>query len=120
MGKLCYAGARNQALGELFILAGLRKKRTPIARELKRMPIRENIMDNPIIGPWLRESTDEGRIEGMVEGQLEILSSQIAKRFGTLPATLHTKLAGLQPEELRAIGLRLFDVNSIDELFANF
>ncbi len=78
------------------------------------MPIRENIMHNPIIGPWLRESKDEGRLEG----QQEILMGQIAKRFGLdVPANLSKRLAGLGSEELRAISLRLLDVSSIDELF---
>ncbi len=65
---------RDQAPAELFIVAGLRKMEGEARREARKMPILNDIMDNEVIGPLIRQ--------GRAEGQLEIVLSQIEKRFG--------------------------------------
>src|SRR5580658_4154128 len=48
-------GERNQALAELFIVAELRKITGNIKREVEKMPILVDIMDNEVLGPVLRK-----------------------------------------------------------------
>lgn len=106
---------RGRAAEELMILAGLRKKSNPLAKELSQMPITEDIMDNPYVGPWLRKA----RVEGRVEGQIELLLGLLRKRFGAVPAEVQKRLTMMTPAELQEAGLRLFDVNRIEDIFPN-
>ncbi len=55
---------RKEALAELMIIAGLRKPGNVIGREVKQMPIPEDIMDHDFFGPKLRKAHAEGRKEG--------------------------------------------------------
>ena len=128
---------RGTALAELAILAGLRGLSNELRREEKKMPITENIMDNPIIGPLIRKGVRAGRVagraegrlqgakegrvqgakEGRVEGQMELLLGQIEKRFGKVPPRIRKRLAELKPAQIKAVGLRLLDAQRIDDLF---
>lgn len=115
------AAEREEAQAELSILAGLRKLSGEINREARNMPITENIMDNEIIAPLIRRKIaqvrQEGRVEGLVEGQLKVLVSMIQKRFGRVPPAVRKQLAALNSEELMAISLRLLDAQRIGDLF---
>jgi predicted transposase YdaD len=108
------AGERDEALAELFIVAGLRTMEDEARREATKMPILNDIMDNKVVGPLLRQ----GRAEGRVEGQVEMLTSQIEKRFGRIPPTISRRIAALKPAQLKRAGLRLLDAQSIEDLFA--
>jgi hypothetical protein len=108
------AAARDEALAELFIIAGLRKIEVEARREAKKMPILNDIMDNEVMGPAIRKGLRQGR----VEGQIEMLLSQIEKRFGRIPPTVGQRLAALKPAQLKRIGLRLLDAQRIEDLFA--
>ena len=59
----------------------------------------------------------EGRQEGLIEGQREILLSQIEKRFGSVPPRIRKRLGALKAEEIKAVGLRLLDAERIADLF---
>lgn len=107
-------GERDEALAELFIIAGLRRLTSEVKREAKKMPIQIDIMDNEVIGPLIRK----GRAEGRMEGQMEILLEMIEKRFGNVPPRIRKRLAALKPEQLKAAGLRLLDAQRIEDLFA--
>jgi hypothetical protein len=78
------------------------------------MPILNDIMDNEVVGPLLRQ----GRAEGRVEGQVEILLSLIEKRFGKIPPAVSQRVAALKPAQLKRVGLRLLDAHRIEDLFA--
>jgi hypothetical protein len=78
------------------------------------MPILNDIMDSEVFGPLIRQ----GRAEGRAEGQLEMMLGQMEKRFGAVPPRYRKRLAAMKPEELKAAGLRLLDVNRIEDLFA--
>ena len=78
------------------------------------MPILNDIMDNKVVGPLLRQ----GRAEGRVEGQVEMLLSQIEKRFGRIPPAVGQRIAALKPPQLKRAGLRLLDAQRIEDLFA--
>jgi predicted transposase YdaD len=106
--------ARDEALAELFIFAGLRKIEVQARREATKMPILNDIMDNRVIGPAIRKGLRQGR----VEGQVEILLSQIQKRFGRIPPAVGERIAALKPAQLKRVGLRLLDAQRIEDLFA--
>ncbi len=74
------------------------------------MPILDDIIDHDVIGPLIRQ--------GRQEGELTILRGLLAKRFGELPAWVDERLADLSTSELEDLSLRLFDVQSLDELFS--
>ena len=104
------AAARDEAFAELLIVAGLRELDDEIETEAKKMPITEDIMDHGVIGPLIRQ----GRAEGLAEGQMEMLLSQMEKRFGTVPPRVRKRLAALKPKEIKPAGLRLLDAERID------
>jgi hypothetical protein len=79
-------------------------------REAAKMPILNDIMDNEVVGPLLRR--------GRAEGQVEMLLSQIQKRFGRVPPAVRQQIAGLKPAQLKRAGLRLLDAQRIEDLFA--
>jgi hypothetical protein len=108
---------REEALAELSILAGLRRLSSEINREARNMPITEDIMDNEIVAPFIRRRVAQGREEGLIEGQLKLLLSMIQKRFGRVPPAVRKRLAGLDSDQLTAMGLRLLDAQRIDDLF---
>ncbi len=107
-------GEREEALAELFIIAGLRRMEDEARREATKMPILNDIMDNRVIGPAIRQGLKQGR----AEGQMEILHSQIVKRFGRIPPAVAQRLAALKPAQLKRVGLRLLDAQRIEDLFA--
>jgi hypothetical protein len=106
--------ARDQALAELFIVAELRRITGHVKREVEKMPIHLDIKDHEVIGPLIRNGVRQGR----VEGQVEMLLSQIEKRFGKIPAAVAQRIAALKPAQLKRVGLRLLDAQRIEDLFA--
>jgi hypothetical protein len=128
------AAERIEALTELSILAGLRRLSGGIVREAKKMPIKEDIMDNEVVQHLFgraiarevarevaREAAREaakGRAEGVAQGQREFLLGQIEKKFGPVAPRTRKRLASLTPADLKAAGLRLLDARRIDDLFA--
>jgi hypothetical protein len=104
------SGERDQALAELLILARLRRLSDEVIKEARKMPITEDIMDHDVIGPLLRQ--------GRAEGQMEIVLSQIEKRFGRIPPAISRRIAALKPAQLKRVGLRLLDARRIEDLFS--
>ncbi len=104
------ADERDGALAELFIIAGLRRMEDEARLEAGKMPILNDIMDNKVIGPLLRQ--------GRAEGQVEMLRSQIEKRFGRITPAVAQRIAALKPAQLKRVGLRLLDAKRIEDLFA--
>ena len=101
---------RDRALAELLILARLRQLSAAVKREVEKMPILLDIMDDEVFGPLIRK--------GRVEGQVEMLTSQIEKRFGRVPPAISQRIAALKPAQLKRAGLRLLDAQRIEDLFA--
>ena len=115
------AGARDEALAELFIFAGLRKIELQARREARKMPILNDIMDNKVIGPAIRKGLRQGREQGREQGrlgQVEMLLGQIEKRFGRVPPAVGERITALKPAQLKRAGLRLLDAQRIEDLFA--
>ena len=79
----------------------------------------DGIMDDEIFGPLIRKRQAQGLAQGRVEGQVEILLSQIQKRFGRVPPAVSQRIAALKPAQLKRVGLRLLDAQRIEDLFAH-
>jgi predicted transposase YdaD len=109
---------RDRALAELFIVSGLRKMEGEARREARKMPILNDIMDNKVIGPAIRRGLKQGLEQGRAEGQMDLLISQIEKRFGRNPPAIGRRIAVLKPARLKRVGLRLLDAQRIEDLFA--
>jgi hypothetical protein len=103
---------RDQALAELLILARLRRLSSEVIQVAEKMPITEDIMDHDVIGPLLRN--------GMRQGQVQMLTSLIQKRFGRVPPAVSRRLAALTSTQLKRVGLRLLDAQRIEDLFARW
>ena len=73
------------------------------------MPIVLDIMKDKVIGPLIRQ--------GRAEGQLEMLTDQIGKRFGAIPPQIRKRLATLRPAQVKAASLRLRDASRIEDIF---
>jgi hypothetical protein len=106
---------RGETLAELLILAGLRSLAEVVEQEVKQMPILNDIMDHPVIGREIRRGMERGR----EEGERHLVLRQAEKRFGPIPAWAKQKIEAISGADLEAVGLRLLDVRSIEELLAD-
>ena len=66
------------------------------------MPI-QDIMDDEVLGPLIRQ----GQARGRVEGQLTLLLRQIEERFGSVSPAVRKRITALKPPQIEAAGLRL-------------
>jgi uncharacterized protein DUF4351 len=73
------------------------------------MPIQEDIMDDEVLGPLIRK--------GRAEGQMELLTGLIQRKFGVIPPRIRKRLDGLKPAQIQAAGLRLLNAERIEDLF---
>jgi len=118
------AAEREAALSQLVILAGLRRLGTTLEKELRKMPVYIDILENEILGPAFKRGLEEGelkgelkgKLEGRLEGELQILRRQIEKRFGPIPEWAHERLAARSAAELEDLSVRILDVASVEDL----
>jgi predicted transposase YdaD len=123
---------RTTALAELAILAGLRKLSDIITQEVQQMPILDDIMDNPILGPRIRarmsegieigrregreEGRQEGRKEGRQEGERAVVLRLTQRRFGAIPDWAKQKIDAMSLADLQDAELRLLDAPDLEDL----
>jgi hypothetical protein len=100
--------ARERALRLLLTISGLRKLEEVVEREVERMPIYIDIMENKVLGREYKR--------GLQEGELTIVRRLLEKRFGSLPAWAEEKLIKKSSAELEEPSLRVLDANSLAEL----
>jgi predicted transposase YdaD len=116
---------REEALARLAILVGLRKLGEVLEEEVAKMPITEDIMEHDLFGPRLRkaraegmeEGLEQGMEQGLQQGERNLLRRQIEKRFGPSPSWVQERLSALSPPQLEALGERLLDATSLEQLF---
>jgi len=122
------AAGREAALSQLLILAGLRSLEETVAREIQKMPVYIDILENKVLGPPYKKGLEEGRQEGLEEGrregeragerkgELAILRRLIEKRFGAVPSWAEERLVGRSTIELEDLSVRVLDAQSIEDL----
>lgn len=104
---------RDLLLRQLLILAGLQRLEELIEGEAKKMPILESILEHKVLGREFKR----GLKEGQQQGELKLILGMLEKRFGPLPESAEQKVRALPEPELLQLGLRLLDVQSLEELF---
>jgi predicted transposase/invertase (TIGR01784 family) len=79
---------------------------------------REGIMQ--IVTSWMEQGIAEGeqrgRTEGRTEGERSLVLRQLARRVGTLPATVEAQVQALALPQLEALGEALLDFSGLDDL----
>jgi hypothetical protein len=96
---------RKTALGQLLILAGLRRHLGKLVEEeVRNMPILDDIRDHEVLGREYKR------------GELTILRRLIEKRFGPIPAWAEERLSAKSWSELEELSVRVLDVNGIEDL----
>jgi Domain of unknown function (DUF4351) len=106
------AAEREVALSQLVILAGLRRLGKTLEREIRKMPVYIDILENEILGPAFKRGLEEGELKG----ELQILRRLIEKRFGTVPKWADERLAARSAAELEELSVRILDAASIEDL----
>lgn len=103
---------REAALRRLLILAGLRHLEETMEKEIRKMPVYIDILENKVLGPPFKKGLEEGR----QEGELTILRRLIRKRFGAVPTWAEERLASRSTAELEDLSERVLDAHSIEDL----
>lgn len=98
------AAERDTALGQLLILAGLRRLEETVEREIQKMPVYIDILENKVLGPAFKR------------GELTILRRLIEKRFGAIPDWAEERLANWPAHDLEELGVRILDAQSLEDL----
>jgi hypothetical protein len=111
LGRLA-PSARATAPEQLFILAGLRRLEETVEREIRKMPVYIDILENKVLGREFKKGLKEGR----QEGELAILRLQIEKRFGSLPPWAEQRFTGASTEQLEEPATRVLDAASLEHL----
>jgi len=100
----------------LLILSGLRGLAKTVHEEARTV-LAIDLSENEVLGPAYLRGREEGREEGEHKGRLAVLQEQIEQRFGQLPAWVEQKLSQSSTDELKAVGRRVLNAVSFDDLF---
>ena len=80
-----------------------------------------DIMENKILGPAIRQGLEQGRLEGRIEGRLEgergVLLRQLARKFGSLPDSIATRVQKASDSELSSWIDIILTARTLDEIF---
>jgi hypothetical protein len=102
------AAERDTALSQLLILAGLRRLEDTVVKEIERMPVYIDILENKVLGPPFKK--------GLLEGELKIIRRLIEKRFGPIPVWADERLSTSSAIELEDLSERVLDAATIEDL----
>jgi hypothetical protein len=106
------AAERDTALSQLLILAGLRRLEETVVKEIERMPVYIDILENKVLGPPFKKGLEEGELKG----ELKILRRLIEKRFGPIPAWADESLSARSAIELEELSERVLDAATIEDI----
>ena len=119
---------RDEAIGQLCVLAGLRGLEQMVQEEVENVPIIVDLMENKIfakgyeravakgLADGMAKGLEKGLAKGVTEGERLLLRRQIAKRFGAIPQSMEERLASGTSEELEFLGLKLLDAQNLADL----
>jgi predicted transposase YdaD len=75
---------------------------------------REGIMQ--IVTSWMEQGIAEGEQRGRIEGERSLILRLLARRVGTLPATVEAQVQALAVPQLEALGEALLNFAGLDDL----
>jgi len=121
------ADKRQALLSELTLVAGLRKLRAIIGKEIDQMPILLDLKDHNILGPPFRKGLKQGRQEGQAkgreqgreQGERRLASIMLTHRFGALPPAVLQHLEAMSSAEIEQMSDRILTAATLDDLFGS-
>jgi hypothetical protein len=76
------------------------------------------IMVSNIAQEWIDEGKALGLVQGVAQGEARLLTRQLTRRFGTLPAEVTARMEDADTDALETWAGRLLDARTLDEVFA--
>jgi hypothetical protein len=115
------ARAREEALGQLMVICGLRGIETEVEEEIHKVPVLTSLLDHKVLGREFKKGLEQGRQEGEArgeaKGEAKLLRRQLEYRFKKLPKWVADKLATATPAQLEEWQERLFEEKSLAAIF---
>ncbi|MEO5327833.1 MAG: DUF4351 domain-containing protein [Magnetococcus sp. THC-1_WYH] len=110
--------ARADALTKLVVLSRLRRLEMVVKTEAEEMSLTFNLMENDVFRPIIMKMQMESEQIGEQKGEAKMLIHQLQRRFGDVPEWVNEKIAKAESSSLETWGLRIFDAQSLDDVFA--
>jgi predicted transposase/invertase (TIGR01784 family) len=111
---------RQESSAYAQILAGLRFDKTLIRQVFREGIMRESVIYQEILQEGEQVGEQRGRTEGEQSGAINearsLILRQLARRVGTLPATVEAQVQALALPQLEALGEALLDFAALDDL----
>jgi hypothetical protein len=111
------ARAREEALGQLVVICGLRRITAEVEEEVRKVPVLDSLLDHKILGREFKKGLAQGRQEGEARGEAKLLRRQLEYRFKKLPKWVTEKLATGTTSEIEAWAEGLFEEKSLAAIF---
>ena len=83
---------------------------------LRTHQLDDDIMDNLIIGPKIRQGIEIGRREGRAEGEWAVVLRLTERRFGAIPDWAKQRIDAMSLADLQDAELRLLDAPDLEDL----
>jgi predicted transposase/invertase (TIGR01784 family) len=116
--------SEESALASLMILlryvarAGQGVTRDDLRRVLNTtLPTEEETLMSTIAEQWVQEGKEQGRAEGVVRGQAQLLLRLLEFRFGPVPDAYRERIDQADADTLLAWGERIVTAQSLGEVF---
>jgi hypothetical protein len=115
------ARSREDALGQLMVLCGLRGIETKVEEEIRKVPVLNSLLDHKVLGREFKKGREQGRNEGLeqgrAEGEAKLLRRQLEHRFKKLPKWVADELATATPAQIEGWGERLLEEETLAAIF---
>jgi hypothetical protein len=111
------ARAREEALGQLVVICGLRGIETEVEEEIKKVPVLNSLLEHKVLGREFKKGLEQGLEQGRNEGEAKLLRRQLEHRFKKLPKWVADELATATPDQLEEWGERLLEEKSLQAIF---
>lgn len=100
--------ARERALRDAILLAGLRNLEESVEEEARRMPLLNDALENRVLGREYQR--------GRKEGAQSVIRHLLRERFGPVPDWAEERLAGLGVEEFEVLAARAATAKTLEDL----
>jgi len=127
------AKAREEALGQLMVICGLRGIETEVEEEIRKVPVLNSLLDHKVLGREFKKGMEQGLERGLeqglekglerglkrgrLEGEAILLHRILQHRFKKLPKWVADKLATATPAQIEKWGERLLEAESLRAVF---
>ncbi|MEW6125458.1 MAG: hypothetical protein AB1757_00225 [Acidobacteriota bacterium] len=101
---------------KLLILSGLRNVEEVVIREVKRMPVAIDLMENKVIRKYFEQGEQSGMRKGVQKGEAAMVRYMLEARFGKLPNWAKEKIESANKTTLKKWGVRLLKAKTLEEV----